>query len=542
MANNKKLNVFLPLLFSLALALGMLLGFKLRDEAGYKSTIFLHPFGNGAVQEILNLVDVKYVDSVNTRELRKDAIQGILDHLDPHSVYIPSSQLASVNEDLEGNFPGIGVEFNIFSDTVNVTSVVPSGPSEGAGLQTGDKIIRVNDSLVAGNHITADRIRKLLRGPEGTRVNVTIFRNSKLLPFSIKRGIIPLYSIDASYMLTNGIGYIKINRFAASTYDEFMKALLSLQKKGMKKLILDLRQNPGGYLDAATKIADELLDDNKLVVSTQGKSYPKTAYKCEKPGIFESGSLCMLVDEGTASAAEILSGAVQDWDRGVIIGRRTFGKGLVQEQFPLNDGGALRLTIARYYMPSGRCIQKPYDHGIEAYDQDIMNRFHHGEFLHKDSVHLADTVKYFTLLKHRPVYGGEGITPDIFIPFDTTSLDGVQAALFRQNTFYDFTYEYYVHHKNDFSRYSSPEDFNTRFSISDQLLQDFRRFALQDSVANIGRMTPKDEVEIKNRMKSLFARQLWRTEGYYRVSNSYDPMMEKAIEVLNNDKEYEALR
>ncbi|HEY6082195.1 MAG TPA: PDZ domain-containing protein, partial [Chitinophagaceae bacterium] len=239
MANNKKLNVFLPLLFSLALALGMLLGFKLRDEAGYKNTIFLHPFGNGAVQEILNLVDVKYVDSVNTRELRKDAIQGILDHLDPHSVYIPSSQLASVNEDLEGNFPGIGVEFNIFSDTVNVTSVVPSGPSEGAGLQTGDKIIRVNDSLVAGNHITADRIRKLLRGPEGTRVNITVFRNSKLLPFTIKRGIIPLYSIDASYMLTNGIGYIKINRFAASTYDEFMKALLSLQKKGMKKLILD---------------------------------------------------------------------------------------------------------------------------------------------------------------------------------------------------------------------------------------------------------------------------------------------------------------
>ncbi|MGH2643646.1 MAG: S41 family peptidase, partial [Chitinophagaceae bacterium] len=399
----KKIKVFYPLLFSLFLAFGIFLGFKLRDLQGNRHAFILNPERESTIQEILNLTRLKYVDSVNVKSLKNDAIQAILAHLDPHSIYIPPSELEQMNESLEGSFQGIGVEYIMLKDTINITDVIPGGPSALAGLQIGDKFLEINDSVVAGVHISTDRIRNLLRGPNGSKVNISVLRENKVLPFSITRATIPLPSIDAAYMITPDIGYIRINKFASNTYPEFMDAMVKLQKEGLKKLVIDLRQNSGGYLDASVNIADELLSDNKLIVYIQGKNYPRKNYTCGKPGIFEKGPLTILVDGGTASASEILAGAIQDWDRGMIIGRRTFGKGLVQEQYSLDDGGALRLTIARYYIPSGRCIQRPYNGSRSAYFDDIIERYEHGELTHADSIHFSDTTHYYTKIKHRRV-------------------------------------------------------------------------------------------------------------------------------------------
>jgi carboxyl-terminal processing protease len=417
---------------------------------------------------------------------------------------------------------------------VNIVSVLSGGPSETAGVQTGDKILEVNDSLVAGNSITPERIRKLLRGPAGSLVNTVVLRQQKKVKIPIKRGVIPLYSVDASYMAAPGVGYIKISKFSATTYDEFMKAMRELDRQGMKKLVIDLRQNPGGYLDAATRIADELLEDNKLIVYTKGKDFPRTDYKTKRPGLFEKGALAILTDEGSASASEILSGAVQDWDRGTIIGRRTFGKGLVQEQFDLSNGGALRLTVARYYIPSGRSIQKSYSNGREAYDEDIMNRFNHGELLNKDSIKPADTIPYKTA-KGRIVYGGGGITPDIFMPFDTTSFSRVLTEMYTRNTFSNFAYQYYNTHQEALSRYKDASNFTRQFSVDNELYNTFLDFAGKDSI-HTERITPKDKAEIQDRIKTMLARQLYRSEGFYEVINATDPVVKRAVSELEKVK------
>jgi len=531
MSKNRKLNVFLPLLFAAVLALGMYLGHKMPGAQNSVATVLFNRGSRSALQETMDLIRVKYVDTLKVGDLQQEAIEGLLSHLDPHSIYIPPTSLTEVNEDLEGNFEGIGVEFNIIADTVNVVSVLAGGPSEAAGVLTGDKIIKVNDSLVAGGDITPDKIRKLLRGPKDSEVKVTMLRKRQSVDIKIKRGLIPLYSVDASYLIAPKTGYIKISKFSATTYQEFMESLRKLQRQGIEKLVIDLRQNPGGFLDAATRIADELLDGNKLILFTKGKSYPRTDYKCEKPGLFEHGELAILTDEGSASASEILAGAIQDWDRGVIIGRRTFGKGLVQEQFDLSNGGALRLTVARYYIPSGRSIQKDYSNGRDAYDEDIVNRFNHGEFLNRDSIKPTDTVPYRTA-KGRIVYGGGGITPDIFIPFDTTRFSPALTELYTRNTFSDFAYSYYNGHQEELKRYKDASAFNKQFQVSNDLYGEFREFARKDSISHIDRLTAKDEVEVRNRIKAVIARQLWRTEGYYEVSNSFDPLVRKAVEEL----------
>jgi len=536
MSNNRKLNVFLPLLLAATLALGMFLGNKMPGAQSGGTAIFFNKGNRGTLQEVMDLIKVKYVDTLNLDKLQQEAVDGILTHLDPHSVYIPPSSLQAVNEDLEGNFEGIGVEFNISADTVNVISVLAGGPSEAAGVQTGDKIIKVSDSLVAGNAITPEKIRKVLRGPKGSKVKVTMLRQQKLVDVQITRGVIPLWSIDASYMLTPEVGYVKISKFSATTYTEFMDAMRKLEKLGMKKLVIDVRQNPGGFLDAATRVADELLDGNKLILYTEGKSYPRTDYKCQRPGMFEKGALAILTDEGSASASEILAGAIQDWDRGTIIGRRTFGKGLVQEQFDLNNGGALRLTVARYFIPSGRSIQKPYANGREAYDEDIMNRFTHGEFLNQDSIKQTDTVPYKTG-NGRKVYGGGGITPDIFMPYDTTRFSGILPALYARNTFGNFIYKYYSEHLNDFKRFKTPEDFRKQYQLDNSIYNAFKTFAQADSIKGIDRITAKEEAEIKTRIKALFARQLWRNEGFYEVMNETDPMVERAVKEVQKREE-----
>ncbi|MBC9932468.1 S41 family peptidase [Chitinophaga qingshengii] len=532
--SNRKLNVFLPLLFAVVLAIGMFLGHKMPGSNTGGTTVFFTKPSRGPLQEVMDLIRTKYVDTLDADKVQQEAIDGLLSHLDPHSIYIPPSQLQQVNEDLEGNFQGIGVEFNITADTVNVISVLSGGPSESAGVQTGDKILKVNDSLVAGNGITPDKIRKLLRGPAGSLVNTVLLRQQKQIQVPIKRGVIPIYSIDASYMAAPGVGYIKINKFSATTFDEFMKAMRKLDQQGMKKLIIDVRQNPGGFMDAAVRIADELLGDDKLIVYTKGKDYPRTDYKTKRPGMFERGALAVLTDEGSASASEILAGAIQDWDRGTIIGRRTFGKGLVQEQYDLDNGGALRLTVARYYIPSGRSIQKPYGDGT-SYDDDILERYHHGELVNKDSIKITDTVPYKTASGRR-VYGGGGITPDIFVPFDTSRYSPTLTAIYTRNTLSNFAYQYYTSNKEAFKQYKDAENFTKTFQTSPALFEEFKTYAQKDSIPGLQHLTSRDDLEIKTRLKAMLARQLYRTEGFYETINTTDPVMKKALEQLGTEK------
>lgn len=525
----KKFRVFIPLLFSIVFIVGIYLGFRLR---GRQSPSFHFSAQPNVIEQILNLTKLKYVDSVDQNALQSDAIDGILDHLDPHSVYIPSSRLAEINSEMTGNFQGVGVAFSILRDTLNVTQVIPGGPSQAVGLQIGDKIIRVDDSLIAGVNVTVATIKNLLRGPKGTKVNVQVFRNGKILPFTIKRGIIPLYSIDAAYMISRDIGYIRINRFAASTYGEFMDAMMLLKKEGLDKLIIDLRQNPGGYMKAAVNIADELLSGQKLIVYTQGKNYPRQEYTGGKSGVFEDGALAILVDGRSASASEILAGAMQDWDRGSIVGRRTFGKGLVQEQYHLIDGGALRLTVARYYLPSGRCIQKPYKHEMGEYEDDLLQRYEHGELSHADSIHFSDTTRYYTKIKHRPVFGGGGIMPDVFIPIDTSRMSKVMLSIYSSNVIPNFAYHYFSHHQSDFSKYKTVADFVKDETISSGMMSAFRQFAQKQGVRNMSDLSEREIQYVKLRIKASIARERWQAEGFYQVTNTQDKAVQKAIALL----------
>ncbi|MEP7144875.1 MAG: S41 family peptidase [Ferruginibacter sp.] len=526
---NKKIQIWLPLFISIAVVAGMLIGYRLRDtQPGKNFFSFEKP---RPLQEVLNLIQNKYVDDVKMSALSDTAIIAALHTLDPHSVFIPAEELQSVNEDIAGNFFGIGIEFNIFDDTLHVLNVIPDGPSFKAGIQIGDKFIKVNDSALAGKKITTDQVRKLLRGDLGTKALVTILRKGVQLNFTIVRGIIPISSVDASYIIGNGIGYIKLNKFSQVTYREFMQALEGLQKQGLTKLILDLRGNGGGVLDEASAIADEFLAGDKLITYTEGKHMPKREYRCQREGLFEKGELVILSDEGTASASEILMGALQDWDRATIIGRRSFGKGLVQEQYDLSDGSALRLTVARYYTPIGRSIQRSYTNGEKAYYDDIFKRFHDGEVTSADSV-KNDTTKIFITKNGKKVYGGGGITPDIFIPIDTASYNAALTKIYIKGTIGDFAYHYYLQNIPQLTRYKTPADFSTGFSFTDENWKQFLTRSSKDSIALIN-LKEKDKKDLVTRIKSSLARQIWRNEGFYEIMNKEDSAVKKAIEVLS---------
>jgi carboxyl-terminal processing protease len=517
----------------------MTLGFNLRDTLRNKRDIQAIIERNDRLEEIIDLINEKYVDTVNTNLLYKDAVTGILSHLDPHTVYIAAEELQGVNEGLEGSFFGIGVEFSILRDTIEVTSVIEEGPAARAGINVGDKFIKVNDSLVAGNGITSEGIIQMLRGKQYSRVVLTIkdAMTGGMRNVPIDRDVVPIYSVDASLMLDNTTGYIKINRFSATTFDEFMKALKTLKGKGMQSLVLDLRDNPGGYLTAATQIADQFINDNKLLVYTEGRRTPRTDYTSSEPGLFENGNLSILVDENSASASEILAGAIQDWDRGLIIGRRTFGKGLVQEQYDLDDGSALRLTVAKYYTPSGRSIQRSFAAGKEAYASDFEKRFSSGELTGKDSVAPADTTRYYTA-NHRVVYGGGGIKPDVYVPYDTTRLSsGILTMLFSDDL-KDVLWDYYTTHVRELRRYKNINDFNIGFNSAEQILNGYvnAKKGSERTVADRILKVPANRDYFLNIVKAQVARVLFRNNGYYAITSRQDSMVQKAVSLMREKK------
>ncbi len=528
--SNNKFRIWLPLIFSLVMILGMVLGYKMKEKMP-ANTNFFYTAKKGTVQEVLDLITNRYVDPVKTDTLSNAAIEEMLTHLDPHSIFIPASDLQQVNEDLAGKFEGIGIEFNIFSDTINVLSVLKGGPSEQAGLQVGDKFLKIGDSAVAGNRIDGDKVRQLLRGLRGSKINVSVLRGAEKKMYTITRGTIPLFSLDAAYMIAPATGYIKLNKFSQTTYEEFMEALQKMKEQGIQKLLLDLRGNGGGILQEAVEIADEFLDDNKLIVYTQGGHTNKQEFRAKREGIFEKGKLVVLVDEGSASASEVLTGALQDWDRAEVVGRRTFGKGLVQEQYDLTDGSALRLTVARYYTPLGRSIQKPYDHGIKSYNDELLDRYHNGGLLNADSNRKVTGQAYKTPVG-KEVYGGGGITPDVFVAIDTTGTSTKITHLYYKNTVSNFVYEYYVNHINEFKLFTSPVDFEKGFDVDNTVWNAFTSFAAKDSIS-LKDISQTDKSYLTQRLKSLFARQQWRNEGFYEVNNTQDAMVKKALEELN---------
>ncbi len=482
------------------------------------------------VQEIMDLINSRYVDDVKMETLADTAIQAMLSKLDPHSVFIPAEELQQVNEDLAGKFFGVGIEFNIFDDTLNVINVLKDGPGFKAGLLTGDKFIKIGDSAVAGNKTKAADYRKLLRGDRGTKVTITYLRNYVKQQATIKRDAIPLSSIDASYMMTKDIGYIRLNKFSSVTYREFMESLEGLKKNGLQKLVLDLRGNGGGILDEAVEIADEFLEGDKLITYTEGKHVEKKEYRCRRTGQFEKGALIVLADEGTASASEILIGALQDWDRATILGRRTFGKGLVQEQFDLSDNSALRLTVARYFTPVGRSIQRPYTNGGKAYYEDISKRFHDGETQFADSV-KNDTAKIYKTKSGKIIYAKGGITPDYFIAMDTTSYSKSSALIYTRGTIGSFAYNFYLQNLALLKTFKTPNDFIKGFSLTEEHWKQFILAAARDSI-NIAQSTGKEKSDLTNHIKSSIARQLWRSEGYFEVMNTADEGIKKALEIL----------
>lgn len=477
-----------------------------------------------------------YVDDVDEDKLVEDAIINMLEELDPHSTYSDAEEVKKLNEPLVGNFDGIGVQFNMATDTLFIIQPVSGGPSEKVGILAGDRIIEVNDTVIAGVKMSTEEIMRRLRGPKGTKVNLKIMRRgvSGLLPFTVKRDKIPVYSLDASYMMNKTTGYIRISRFAATTAEEFEKALHDLQKKGMRNLILDLQGNGGGYLNAAIEIANHMLQKGELIVYTEGKRNPRTEFNARGNGDFRDGKLVVLVDEFSASASEIVTGAIQDWDRGTVVGRRTFGKGLVQRPIDLPDGSMIRLTVARYYTPSGRCIQKPYE-SIEQYNKDLIERYNMGEMLSADSIHFPDSLKAKTLKLGRTVYGGGGIMPDYFVPIDTTYYTDYYLALRDKGAIVQENLKLIDAHRSEWKeKYKTFERFNKRFEVSDEMLEDLISLG-----KTLGAEFKEDEYKtalplIKIQLKALIARDLWDMNEYFQVINSINKTVQKGLELIEN--------
>ena len=536
---NKRYVIYFPLIIAISIIAGIFIGNKL--DVSPEKTIGASIQGSNKLNTIINLIQGAYVDSVSKSDLIEEAIPGLIKNLDPHTAYIPARNLQNVNEELAGDFGGIGVQFSIYKDTVQIIDVISGGPSSKLGVLPGDRIVSVNDSIIAGNGIKNEDVLHLLRGKKGTKVKVGIQRKGikDLIQFEITRGTIPLLSVDVGYPINEETGYIRISRFSAKTYDEFMKKMTNLDSLGIKNVIIDLRGNPGGFLEVVLKIAGEFLNKGDILLSTKGRTQPKKSYSNPKDGKWLDKGVYILIDEYSASASEILSGAIQDNDRGVIIGRRSFGKGLVQEQIPFSDGSALRLTVARYYTPSGRCIQKPYKDGIEQYSQDILNRLQHGELEQADSIHFADSLKYETK-KGRTVYGGGGIMPDIFVPMDTTEYSIYYSKIVGKGLTYSYTLEYCDKNRKELNKLKTANDF-IKYLTNNKILDKFIAYASSQGIKEDKKGIKISGHLIKTQLMAYITRNMIGDEGFYSVIQDVDKTLQKAIEISKSEESLEEI-
>ena len=527
---NTKLAIYTPIVLAIIFAAGIYIGNILNFQTGSKSISFKSE--PNKLDLILDLIKSDYVDEVSINNLVEEAVPHLLKKLDPHSIYIPAKDFKRVNEPLEGNFDGIGVQFNILNDTILVINTISGGPSEKVGLMAGDKIITINDSVFAGKGITNEDVIKNLKGERNTKVKVGIKRSgyNKLLNFEITRNQIPLYSVDVAYMITDKVGYIKISQFARTTYDEFSQAVNDLHKQGMTKIILDLRSNTGGYLDAAVNIIDEFLEKDKLIVYTEGKARPRYEYKATEKGTCINDELVILIDSWSASASEIVAGAIQDNDRGTIVGRRSFGKGLVQESSYFRDGSAIRLTIARYYTPTGRSIQKPYTNGKEEYQLDLIHRFENGEFQSADSIEFADSLKFVTK-GGKIVYGGGGIMPDIFVPVDTIGVTPYFQRISHKALVYTYALEYTNEHREKLLKLTDYKQI-VKFLNSKSVVESFIYYANKKGIKPIQKDIRISKKLIKTRLYAYIARNIIDNEGYYPIARDIDAILKRAEKVF----------
>jgi len=484
----------------------------------------------------MQIIRYAYVDTINEPKLVENAIIQTLKELDPHSYYISKEDIEAVNEPLVGSFEGIGVSFQIFNDTILVIGPTAGGPSEKVGILAGDKIIKIDGEVAHGDKIDNQFVFDHLRGPKGSKVEVSIYRKSKsgLINFTIVRDKIPMNSIDATFMVNQDVGYIKLSRFAQTSYDEFMTSLNALKSQGMKKLIFDLRGNSGGLMQPAIEISNEFLEKGKLIVFTKGINSPVEEYNATGSGTFKEGDVVLMIDEGSASSSEIVAGALQDQDRSIILGRRSFGKGLVQRPFRLPDGSVIRLTTARYYSPTGRSIQKPYNNGLEDYYLDVYNRLKNGEFVHPDSIHFPDSLKYYTPAK-RLVYGGGGIMPDVFVPWDSTIYSDYYTDLIRNGVFNEFTLKYVDDNRTDLLKKYNENSFVNDFKIDEKILKDFTDFAITKGVKFDKNGLETSEEIITHIIKGLIGRNLWTLDVYFKIMMKIDDGFQKAVDVLKSE-------
>ena len=537
-----KKNVYAAAALFLCIVGGVLLGnmlarrANLRNNANSLSTL-VKAWGKGnRVDELLRLIDAQYVDTVDVEQLTEDAIFAVMEDLDPHSVYIPADELEMVNSELEGSFSGIGVQFNIQNDTIMVVAVISGGPSEKVGILAGDRIVEVNDTAFVGDAISNEKVMKKLRGPKGTQVKLGIKRHGtpELLHFTVTRGDVPVNSVDIAYMIEPGVGFIRVSKFAATTYQEFLNGLASLRSQGAQKFIVDLRENSGGLLDQVVMMVNEFLPRGQMIVYSEGKAYPRFDSRADGSGSFIGQPLVVIIDEFSASASEIFAGAIQDNDRGLIVGRRSFGKGLVQQQMDLSDGSAVRLTVARYYTPTGRSIQKPYEQGKgDEYEMDLMNRFMHGEFDSRDSIHLADSLVYHTPAG-RTVYGGGGIMPDVFVPRDTTDYTPYFNQVLNHGYTYQFAFQYADKHREQLNQYKNWEDME-RYLTQGDMLREFVAYAEDKGVKPDRKEINQSRHLLERHLAAYITRNILGEEGFFPLFYKYDPTVKRALQEMRTN-------
>lgn len=529
--------VWMPLAIAIALVAGMWIGKTFMNGGGSWSS-------RAKLDTILELIEENYVDDIDTDSLLEATLPDLMAALDPHSVYIPAEDLQSVNEELEGSFSGIGISFNLLGDTINVLEVISGGPSEKVGLMPGDRIISVDDSIVAGKGISDIKVKNMLRGPKGSVVSLGIRRptSKELLTFDVTRGDIPVSSIDAAYMIEPNVGYLKINKFGANTFSEFLTSMITLTAEGAEKFIIDLRGNGGGFMEHAVLMANEFLDADLPIVSMKGAHTPETpATGSDGSGSFRDREVVVLLDEISASASEIFAGALQDNDRGLIVGRRSFGKGLVQRPFPFPDGSMIRLTVSRYYTPAGRCIQKPYTDGDDSdYQHDMMHRYESGELTSADSIHFADSLRCTTLRLGRTVYGGGGIMPDIFVPIDTTMYSVYYRDLVARGVLNRYCMQYVDENRKALqTSYRDEDAFVSGFEVTPDMLGALRSMADADSIAYDSTQYARSLPLIERNVKGLIGRDLFSQATYYRVVNPLNPIFNRAVQVATDPEEYD---